>query len=86
MLWRRGHRPMEFQCYMRVIRITREQLARAAVARRHGFVDAILSIAKEEDGRLIIHNCDWAALTFAYTTGQTMTGARRCRPCGQSTP
>jgi hypothetical protein len=63
----------------KVIHLTSAQVEEAARARRIGFLDAILSIARSEGDRLAIHTCDWHALTRQFTTGKPVKP--NGRPC-----
>jgi len=48
------------------LKITAEQLKQAATARRKGFAEAVLAIAGQEDGKIVIHVDDWHRLTRAH--------------------
>lgn len=69
----------------RTLTLTRAQIAEAARVRRAGFLDAILAIARPDDEqRLVIHTCDWHALTRQFTTTGISTPPRR--PCRKASP
>lgn len=59
--------------------LTRAQIETSATTRGSGWLDAVLTIARPDADRFVIHTCDWHELTRQFTTGKTVTPGKR--PC-----